>query len=289
MGAVGPFCSNCGAPQAGASAFCSRCGHALAPVAAGQSPALGQTTWAVATPIHVASSHPHKTSGLLPWLLAGGGVFVLLVTLATVTIVSQALPLPGCQGICGGPPPKSPPLAAPHIYTSKTFGYSVAYYDVPSTVTIFAGDQAPKLVRLAVRDDRSIGWTMNLDGIDWPYTVEGERAGGRSAQKVVQDLAGRIAPQATFVYQIPDGGLGYNSGYGAVYDLVVRSANGQTLHARMLLLASVKGDTAVELVAYGPYTEQSTGHPNPARTLMVFVVTDIVNGVTIPGQGPAGS
>lgn len=232
---------------------------------------------------------PHKSHGAMPWVAAIGGiVFLVVVLTAFVAIVSGGGPS-NCPFPCLVPPPKGAPLSAPHVYTSKTYKYQVQYYDGSPWLPPSASGR----VKVAVQDDASIGWTFDATGIkwspgggQWPYGFTGQSAGGRGAQKVVEDYQQQKYPQAQLVYEIPGAGLGYNPGWGAVYDLMARSTTGTSVHARLFLMASTKGDTAVVFEGMGPSARSSGGHPNPSATPLASLFAGLPNGVVMPGDSP---
>ena len=248
-------CGDCGAKNPPSSRFCGNCGHAL-------------TTFRPAIPSHDGMANlPHYKPGRrFVWFVGIAGVSYLIVVMGGLAIILQPNP-PPCEQPCPTPPPTSPALPPPLQYVSSAYGYSLEYYG-----------QKP-----VVEDTKTIGWIYKGA---WPYGFTAERARGRTARQVVAELQQAKYFDAAMVFQIPAAGLGYNPGYGAVYDLQVRSGTGQTAHARLILIASVKKDLAVEMIAIGLYIAETGGHANPAATPIAHVVPPLVNNVIFPGDPP---
>jgi hypothetical protein len=308
---VAARCGVCGTVNTGGYAFCPRCrsdlriavpaGYAApaqAPRPQAAFPAPGAYGYQHRQPgdpygrltqrqMHVAM--PHKSHGALPWLAAVAGVVLLAVTLTVFGLVLSGGGLTNCPIFCPGPPSTGSPLPPPHLYTSKTFGYQVQYYDASPWLPASESRRIQKVAE----DDASIGWAFDASGISWspsggqwPYGFTGERAQGRDAQRVVGDYQARKYPQAHLVYEIPGAGLGFEGGWGGVYDLVARTSTGLSVHARLFLISSVKGDTAVVFEGLGPYSPASSGHPNPSASRLANLFGPLPNDVVMPGDPP---
>jgi hypothetical protein len=208
---------------------------------------------------------PRFMSGRLwIWFLGGGTALFLIVVMASLAVILSPTPQP-CPEPCNVPPPTSLALPPPMQYTSTAYGYSLEYYSAPT-----------------VQDSKTIRWVFNGT---WSYSFTAEPAQGRSAQQVAEQIKQTQFSDAAFVFQIPAAGLGYNPGYGAVYDLTISGGTGQTARARVLVIVSVKKGLAVEMVALGPYEQQTKGHPNPAGTKLPRM-PGVVNSVVFPGDAP---
>jgi hypothetical protein len=290
---VAPVCGVCGAPNHEQRSVCLRCGsHLTLPVPPGPAP------WAAYTPgqpytrlpnRQMAAAVPHKSSSALPWLVAVGGILALVVSLAGLALVIGGGGPSGCPFPCSQPPPRGAPLLAPHTYTSKLYGYQVQYYDGSAWLP----PSQFRRIKLAVQDDKSIAWTFDATGASfapgggqWPYGFTGQAASGRSPVQVVEDYRQSKYPQAELVYQLPAAGLGYESGWGGVYDLMVRPTSGQSVHARLFLIASIKRGTAVIFEGLGPYAPPTNGQPNPSRTPLAHLFAPLLNQVIMPGDQP---
>jgi len=223
--------------------------------------------------------------GKLVWGLAAGGVALFALCLLLLGLLLRTGGSGGnaaCPTSCA-PPPKSPPLSAPHTYTSQSRGWSVDYYDPEQAL---AGSFS-----VTHEDADSITWTLvgkKWPG-NWPITFQGEQAGGRSAQQMVADLQAAKFPDATPVYAIPGAELGYTDGFGEVYDINFSQATGTSQRARLVLMVAVRGDLAVELVsvgAYVPNVPSTFPHSNPAATNIVLFFSPLANSVRWPGEAP---
>lgn len=251
------FCGACGSRNPAASRFCGNCGQPIG---------VGARSHPGAPAQYGARTFPRlKRNRRWVWLLvlgAGGYLIVVLAALAVILAPTQT----SCQEPCLTPP-VAPALPPPQQYKSSAYGYSLEYYGAAPTV----------------EDSKTVRWSLNGG---WGYGFTGEPAQGRSAEQMVEQVQRTQYPDAVFVFQIPAAGLGYNAGYGAVYDLNVNPGTGQPAHARLILIASVKRDLAIEMIALGPYEPETKGHPNPAATWLAHMLGGVVNSVVFPGDVP---
>lgn len=284
MASATRFCGSCGALNPGAGTHCGQCGAPLAPPAQTPAPIQAQA-FAPATAAGLTRALPHKTAALTPWLLAGGAVVALAVVLTGGTFLFRTLGPSGhspCPPRCA-PLPKSPPLSAPHTYTSQTLGWSVDYYDPAPVLQGSLG--------VTHQDADLISWTMvghKYPG-NWPITIQGEKAAGRSPQQVLDQLQKARFPDARPSYPIPGAEIGYTDAVGSIYDIQFSPAGGSSQGARLAILVAVKNDVAVEVISIGPYIPNSPsnfGHPNPASTNIVFYMSHLANDVRWKGEPP---
>lgn len=288
------YCGQCGAANAAGTRFCGRCGRALGvaapvavaaalPVAGGARPAYAGAygypyAYAPASPAQVAAAGRHKTGSAWLWVLAAGGVLFFMVCMAIIAVILAGSG-PGtrtCPPACNPQPRKlPPPLAADHVYTSSKYGYSVAYSE--SLLT-------QQGAQIAAQNDSGIAFTIK----SFPFAVTAEPAQGRSAQQIAEAIQQKQLPDATLVYPLPGAELGYNPGYGAVYDATVQSTSGQALHVRMVVEVAIKKDLAVEFWEIGPFaqTTPKDSFPNPADTPIVYVTEALPNSLVFPGDPP---
>jgi hypothetical protein len=287
MAATVRFCGSCGAANPGNGTHCGQCGAALAPPAA-PAPAPAPTYaqgYAPASAARLAQALPHKTAAPIPWLLAGGAVLALAIVLTSVSFLFRTLS-PGGHSPCPprcAPVPKSPPLSAPHTYTSKTLGWSVDYYDRTPTSQVSFGvtHQDTDLITWTLVDKRSPG--------SWPITVQGEKAAGRSPQQVLDQFQKARFPDARTDYPIPGAEIGYTDGVGAMYDIEFSEVGGSSQRARLAIVVAIKNDVVVEVIAVGPYIPNSPSnfeHPNPASTITVTYMSHLANDVRWKGEPP---
>jgi hypothetical protein len=204
---------------------------------------------------------PHKTRRRHPWLIA---LALLVLAVAALMIIGAVQP-PGTTTCgppqCPVPPPRSAPMAAPDHYVSSTYGFGLDY-----STAIISPSQTT---------DKSISWDATLtDGSEVSWSFTGFEPAGRDAHQVVADFVQSSFPDATFAYAIPGADVGYTPGYGAVYDVSVAPGGGASVHERLIVLAAIKNNVGVGVVAQGPYQHsdpQTDGHPNPADTPLVHL------------------
>jgi hypothetical protein len=243
------------------------------PYGAGAYGPYNQASWR-----HVGSAVPAKSHRARPWLIAIAGVVVLIIVL---TIVGKLLipSTPVCPAPCRIPPPRVQPLSAPHTYTSSTYGFKVDYD------SSFMGPS-----QISQQNSSSIVWTLtassNAGPIGFPYGFFGTAANGRSAEQVAQAYQSSSFPQATMLYQITQAGLGYEPGWGAVYDLNVQAPDGGSIDSRLFVVTSISGNTAVTFAGIGFVKSEKDEHPNPSGTPMAQIFSFLLNQVTMPGEKP---
>ena len=182
---------------------------------------------------------------------------------------------------CSGPEcgPLSAPLAPALPYTSSRYKFSLDA----------TGHCLSVGMPVTGHDDASIDWTLKFPAAsvgDWPVNLHGEPADGREAQPIVESLKDAKYADAQFAYSIPMADIGYAPGYGAVYDLQIGAGSAQPVHARVVLIAAVKGDLAIVFDSVGPFDSQKLGHPFPAQTHGVVCYSPTINSVTWPGEPP---
>jgi zinc-ribbon domain len=286
---VASFCGKCGSPHSPGAQFCPKCGNRLAPsaVATAVRPRVAAPSYPVVAqpgPAPVAGANPTRA---FPWLIAGGAVAGLIAAFTVISVL--IVPKPATCGetvICPHPSPVKLPLANPNHYESKTFHYVLEYFDQgPLT------DDHGKALPRSVENDTSIGWELQgtSGGVIYPITFTGEGANHRSAAQVVEQIQAKSYPNATLAYHIPGAEMGYNDGYGNVYDIRFAVAGGESARRRLIVIAAVKNGLAVELVSVGPFRASNYKddlHPNPANTKIVNYFDDIVNTVRFPGDPP---
>jgi hypothetical protein len=231
-----------------------------------------------ATHAQISATLPQKTGRSGIWLLVIGGAVLAMAVLGIIAYAIRPQPFHCTNAVqCGTAPPlKSAPNPLPPTasYTSSTYGFSVEY---PS-------DFAP----IQTTSD-AVSWGATYNGSPATWTFVGESAKGRTPQQVVNDLQQSRYPNATFVYAIPGANLGYTPGYGAVYNLFVDNAAGQSAHQRLIILSAIRGDVAVSFYGTGPFVQTSQsadGHPNPSDTPIVHetLFRQSIEGVTWSGE-----
>lgn len=274
-----PFCSHCGA-AARSSSRRTRSALSLAPV----SPALSgrpQQGYQAATPAQVAAlvgRRRHPPARLL--LLAAP-----LVALVGLAVVTAALVVPSAGEACHGPscgPLTSPPVGADHVYRSSRYGFAVGYFSDVDLV-------GPLPVQASSRPGELVLSYGELPGGEASLTFAAEPDTGRSPEAVVDQVVAARFPGATFAYGLWNPMVGYQPGYGAVYDYWPESGNGTAVHERVIVVAAVKRGLAVVAIAEGPYlrftaNDPGIGHPTAIDTLVGLLFDDPLNSVRWPGD-----
>ena len=86
---------------------------------------------------------------------------------------------------------------------------------------------------------------------------------------------------AQTAYQIPNAMVGYQPGYGAVFDDYPQDSSGQFTRLRLVALCAVKNDYALIAAASGPYHEftpdYGTGHPSGANLALALDMGKYIN------------
>ena len=217
-----------------------------------------------------------RRGGFGSWIVAGVILAILSLLFSFISQLLQPSPVSCTPPHCTLPPPHHGPLTPTNHYTSSRYGFSVDY----STTSI-----KPSQVT-----DSSISWQGQLSGgSDLSWSLTGAPANGRSAQQIVESAQSAHFPDAQQVYTVPYASLGYNIGYGTVYDVTVSPSDGESEHDRLLVYAVIRHGLAVVLIGLGPYQQSSPGNdsqPNPAETPLVDLgdFEENVNTVTWPGQ-----
>ena len=284
------FCGRCGGTIPATATFCPKCGAPRAQAAAAAPPPPAGPpppptaapyayayAYAPASPAQVAGTVPHKTGSGLLWVLAGGGILFFMVCLGAIAILIGRSVTVSCTGAGCTRPPAKPPLGAPHHYTNAA-GFSIDYYDHPEL-----GDH------LQVQaDNKAIAWHLVTRSGNWPYVVTGEKANGRNADQIVDQLQQANFPDATPLYSPPGVTFGVTPGTAKIYNATISPGNGQSIVARVVVAVAVKNNVAVELIAVGPYIKstQDDGHPNPSNTFITQLADEPLKGITWEGDPP---
>jgi hypothetical protein len=171
-----------------------------------------------------------------------------------------------CPPDCGRPPIGEPVELNPR-FVSEDGEFSVQY---PAPGSLYKAT----LYRDWVALEYLGGDTGTLD-------LWGEPAAKRTAKQVVDDMITEYYPDATLDYEIPNAMVGYEPGYGAVYDQYPQDASGKFTRLRLVVLAAVKNDYALVASAVGPFHEFTpdfgTGHPSGANLALALDMGKYVN------------
>jgi hypothetical protein len=207
-------------------------------------------------------------------------------------------PTPPPNGPPAQPPAgNGPPQTAAHTYTSP-LGFSVQFNDAPQSAPwLGQSDKGPAPQKVVVQNDHQLGFIYDLSqykpsGNPWfvpaqyPFGYTGVPASGKSAQQLVSEYAAATFAGSEKVYDIPRAEVGYTPGAGAVYDYTARTPDGSSFHARVMVVAAVKGDSGVIVSGLGYYFPERSGHPNPADTVFAHFWSILPNQVTMKGDKP---
>jgi hypothetical protein len=202
-------------------------------------------------------------------LLATTGAGLAVAVAAAVTVAALATPLRPrytCPPDCGRPPIGEPIDSNPR-FVSEDGEFSVQY---PSPGALYKATMYPDWVALEYVG----GDTGTLD-------LWGEPATKRSPKQIIDKMIDDYYPDAAMVYEIPNAMVGYEPGYGAVYDEYPQDSSGQSTRLRLVALCAVKNDYALVASAIGPYHEftpdYGTGHPSAANLALALDMGKYIN------------
>ncbi|MDG5485654.1 zinc ribbon domain-containing protein [Mycolicibacterium gadium] len=171
-----------------------------------------------------------------------------------------------CPPDCGRPPIYEPIESYPR-YVSEDGEFSVQY---PGPGTAYVATLQPDGVELKFTGGDT--GTMELFG---------QPAEGRTAKEITESLVAEHFPNATVDYQIPNAMVGYEPGYGVVYDEYPQDTRGSYTRLRLLVMVAVKNDYALAAAAIGPYREftrdDGPGHPSAANLQLAMDMGKYVN------------
>jgi hypothetical protein len=204
-------------------------------------------------------------------LVVAVGAFVVISHFVT----PSASTAKQCNPTCGGPPPVGPAVISKPTFTAADGSWSVEY---PTGNPNFSSFKKTSDSLLA---DLGNGAAAIL--------VRGGSAGGKTPQQVVQAYQQATFPDARPSYEISHAEVGYNPGYGAVFDDFPQTTSGSSQHMRLIVLAAVRNDTYVLVVGLGAYQQfakdgTNDGHPSGAATVVSFFMDPIINSVTWKGD-----
>jgi hypothetical protein len=171
-----------------------------------------------------------------------------------------------CPPDCGRPPIGEPIDINPR-FVAEDGEFSVQY---PAPGSLYT----PTLYQDWVALEYLGGDTGVLD-------LWGEPAGKRTARQVVEKMIADYYPDATLDYEIPNAMVGYEPGYGGVFDDYPQDTSGVFTRLRIVALAAVKNDYALVATAVGPYHEFTpdfgTGHPSGVNLALALDMGKYVN------------
>jgi hypothetical protein len=233
---------------------------------------------------HEVASPSHRLRHRTKVLVMTGGLGFLTLTFVIAALVAVPGSPARCHLLttCQGPPighpglgqgDVGPPVVSGTLYTNAQ-GFSVRY---PPQATVQTTAQ---------------GIELTYDYVDGGASSL-EIVGGTTAatpQTAVQRAVANAFPDTSPSYLLPDPLIGYQTGYGAAYQVQPASADGSTRTDQVVVAAAVKNGFAIIVLEDGtllPTVTSSSpffnGHPSPAGVNMAYGVGDfIVNRITFP-------
>lgn len=208
----------------------------------------------------------HTTLGWLLTALCAGLAVVAAAGATASVLATPPRPLYTCPPDCGRPPIGQPIDANPR-FVAEGGEFSVQY---PGPGSLYKATLYPDWVSM----EYSGGDAGTLD-------LWGEPAGKRTARQVIDDMIAEYYPDATLHYEIPNAMVGYQPGYGAVFDQYPQDSSGMFTRLRLVALSAIKNDYALVALAIGPYHEFTpefgTGHPSGANLALALDMGKYVN------------
>jgi hypothetical protein len=256
------FCPNCGV----AAAASSRASRTARRAAVSSGIVVPRPGYAAPAGMYEVAPVRHTPHGrLLTTLAAGVGVVVAAGVTASV-LATPARPRYTCPPDCGRPPIGQPIDTNPR-FVSADGEFSVQY---PGPGSLYKATLYSDWVALEYFG----GDTGTLD-------LWGEPAGKRTPKQIVDKMIADYYPDATLEYEIPNAMVGYEPGYGAVFDQYPQDSSGEYTRLRLVTLCAVKNDYALVVSAVGPYHEFTpdfgTGHPSGANLALALDMGKYVN------------
>ena len=202
---------------------------------------------------------------LFTTLAAGLGVTVAAGVTASV-LATPPRPRYTCPPDCGRPPIAEPIDINPR-FVSADGEFSVQY---PGPGSLYKATLYPDWIELEY-----VGGDTGL------LDLWGESADKRTAKQVIDKMIADYYPDATLDYEIPNAMVGYEPGYGAVFDDYPQDSSGEFTRLRIVALSAVKNDYALVATAVGPYHEFTpdfgTGHPSGVNLQLAMDMGKYVN------------
>lgn len=260
-------------------AFCPACGLATSATPRRVPPTPREAVW---EPGHYPPAGSHALQGLRKsasagrsWAAAGSLIVVAMIALGITALVTAPSTAAACRVFCHRPPPPcfgvscsrafgASSVTGQNVYTSSTYGFSLSYPpDLPPTRS----------------DNSSVGWDLqNSDG-QYEVDVVSGSTKGRSAQEIALDIQQGNFPDYQQVYDVPGAEIGYQEGYGSVWELQVLPLFGQSEDTRLLIMTAEQNGVAIALAADGPAVSPDSGHPDPSGLPLGSFADDLANSV----------
>lgn len=232
---------------------------------------------------HVGSDEAPQTSRFREWRV----FLVLLVVLAVasvalvVTSVIAQPPAPKpCHDLfrCGGGPVVRQGVVSGTTYTSSEYGFSIEYGPNSGVQTSPSG----VIIQYVSNDSADQGQVQ----------IFGTAANSMSAAQLVTSVQQSLDPNAQPEYAAPNPFVGFQPGAGEAYNYVVNGSNNTQELGRMIILAAVRSNLGIVVVASGPFIQFSNSngtimgvndHPSPADVYSALFADPVINSVAWPG------
>ncbi|OBK72013.1 hypothetical protein A5651_17540 [Mycobacterium sp. 1274761.0] len=256
------FCPNCGV----AAAAASRASHAARRIETGGDVTVRRPGYATPESVYEVAPVHHTGNTWMLTTLAAGLVVAAAAGITAAVLATPQRPRYTCPPDCGRPPIGEPVDINPR-FVSADGEFSVQY---PGPGSLYKATLYPDWVEM----EYTGGDTGTLD-------LWGEPATKRSPKQIIDTMIADYYPDATLDYEIPNAMVGYEPGYGAVYDQYPQDASGEFTRLRVVALCAIKNDYALVATAVGPYHEFSpdfgSGHPSGVNLELALDMGKFVN------------
>ena len=229
-------------------------------------PKRGRATRCPPTRIWLCRCATRLAARLLTALGAGAAV----VAAAGVTAAVLATPVSArfvCPPDCGRPPIDADPIDSNPRFVSQDGEFSVQY---PGPGSSYEATVNPDGVVLDF-----------VGGDTGTLALFGLPAEDRTPKEIAEALIAEKYPNATVDYEIPNAMVGYEPGYGAVFDDYPQDTSGTFTRLRIVVMVAVKHGYALVAAATGPYHEftrdDGPGHPSGANLQLAMDMGKYVN------------
>lgn len=216
-------------------------------------------------------------------MITGLGAAVLVVAIVAASVVKPT-PSTCTTPLCLATPPTGSAIQSWPLYTNPEYKFTVRLIDADSEFTSSTSGSAGQLNIAYKYDGTSVG---NI-GIG-AFTDKN----GETAEQIVSNEVSQNANGASVAYVIPGAMIGYQPGYGAAYNFVGDSADGQDITYRLIVMAAVRDGLAIVTFASGPFVSFGDGsdqidltdhHASIADSLVAVAADPVVNSIEWPGE-----
>jgi hypothetical protein len=208
------------------------------------------------------------------------GLAVASIALVIAVILLRPAPPKPCQYLfrCGGPSAFSPDESGT-LYQNIDYGFSLHYSGQTGVSTNANGI--------------TLSFNYNNATAQGQLEIAATRDNGLTAAQIVSRVQQQLSANANSEYEVPNPYIGYVPAVGEAYNFTVNGASNSETSFRMIILAAVRGNTAVVVVDSGPYWMFSNsnaavmmidGHPSPADQFAALFADPIINSIRWPGQ-----